>query len=92
MVQFQLVMSWAVNWDDVLARLDTTKFIAIAQSTTLSGRLAFAGVFALLIVWLILVPGSRLAESTEPTAWWRNVRIWAIVIAASQLLVYLLWV
>ena len=92
MVEFQRFEPWVIAWRNVLAQLDTPRFIVTAQTTTWPGRLAFAGVFALLIVWLLFVPGSRLVESTEPTAWWRNVRIWAIVVAASQLLVYLLWV
>ena len=92
MVEFQRVEAWVIAWRDELAPLDTSRFIVAAQTTTWPGRQAFASVFALLIVWLLFVPGSRLVESTEPTVWWRNVRIWAIVIAASQLLVYLLWV
>jgi hypothetical protein len=55
------------------------------------GRLAFAGVFALLVVWLLIIPGHRIGQAEHVPPWWKNVRVWAIVIASSQIAVYLLW-
>ncbi|NLS94507.1 MAG: hypothetical protein GXX96_20310 [Planctomycetaceae bacterium] len=55
------------------------------------GRLAFAAVFALLIVWLIVIPRDRIGQEERVPPWWRNVRVWAIAIAASQIAVYLCW-
>ncbi|MHB8900828.1 MAG: hypothetical protein ACYC6Y_18925 [Thermoguttaceae bacterium] len=55
------------------------------------GRLAFAGVFALLIFWLILIPGRRIGHAQQTPPWWRNVRFWAIGVAAVQMAVYLFW-
>ncbi len=55
------------------------------------GRLAFAGVFALLVLWLILIPGHRIGQADHVPPWWRNIRVWAILIASSQIAVYLLW-
>ena len=55
------------------------------------GRLVFAGVFALLVVWLIVIPRHRIDQAEHVPPWWRNVRVWAIVIASSQIAVYLLW-
>ena len=58
---------------------------------TIGGRIAFAAVFALLIVWLSLIPSGRIHSGGQRVAWWRNVRFWALAIAASQMLLYLLW-
>ncbi len=65
MVEFQPVEPGFIAWRNVLAQLDTPSFLVTAQTTTWPGRLAFAGVFALLIVWLLFVPGSRLVESID---------------------------
>ncbi len=72
-----------------LGRLPMTRLLA--ESAPTAGRFAFAGVFALLIVWLWLVPASRLSDQGPPAPWWRRSRVWATAIAASQLLVYLFW-
>ena len=55
------------------------------------GRLVYAGIFALLVVWLIVIPRERIGQAEQVPPWWRNVRVWAIVIASSQIAVYLLW-
>ena len=55
------------------------------------GRYVYAGVFALLIVWLLVVPGSRLYDDAVPRPWYRNVRFWAICVAATQVIIYLAW-
>ncbi|MFC1758061.1 hypothetical protein ACFL2H_04740 [Planctomycetota bacterium] len=65
--------------------------LLLAQSAPMSGRLAFAGVFAALIVWLLVIPSSRLMESDESTVWWKNARTWGVIVALSQMLIYLLW-
>jgi hypothetical protein len=53
--------------------------------------LIFAAVFALLILWLLAIPAKRLWGGDPPPPWWGNVRVWAIVVAATQLVVYLVW-
>lgn len=63
----------------------------LAIDDRLIGKWFFAGVFALLIVWLIFAPVERLGQAKQPAAWWRSLRIWAIAIAATQMVVYLLW-
>lgn len=55
------------------------------------GRVVFAGVFALLIIWLIVIPRDRIGHAERVPPWWRNVRVWAIAIATSQIAVYLFW-
>ncbi len=55
------------------------------------GRLVFAAVFAVLIVWLIIIPRDRIGQAEKVPPWWRNVRVWAIGIAAVQIAVYLFW-
>ena len=55
------------------------------------GRLVYAGIFALLVVWLIVIPRERIGQAEQVPPWWRNVRVWAIVIASSQIAVYLFW-
>lgn len=63
----------------------------LTQSSPLAGRLAFASVFALLLIWLLVVPSSRLMEADTSPAWWKKSRTWAVIVAASQMLIYLFW-
>lgn len=55
------------------------------------GRVVFAAVFAVLIVWLMVIPRDRIGQADAAPPWWRNVRVWAIGIAAVQIAVYLFW-
>ena len=55
------------------------------------GRLAFAGVFALLIAWLIVIPRHRIGQADRVPPCWRNFLFWAIAVAAVQMAVYLFW-
>ena len=65
--------------------------LAVALSAPMSGRLAFAGVFGVLVVWLLVIPSSRLMEEDESTVWWKRARTWAVIVATTQMLIYLLW-
>ena len=55
------------------------------------GKYLFAGVFAVMIVWLIVIPADRIGQAHAVPPWWKNVRFWGIFVATTQLLVYLLW-
>lgn len=56
-----------------------------------TGKAAFMTVFALLILVLLKLPTS-LVEATSPLPpWYRRVRLWAIVIATVQIIVYACW-
>jgi hypothetical protein len=52
------------------------------------GVAAFAGVYVLLFLWLCFMP-SRLLDEPAGRPWWKSSRLWAIVIATVQILVYL---
>ena len=65
--------------------------VIFAESAPLWGRLAFAGVFGILLVWLLVIPSSRLMEEDTSTVWWKRSRTWAVIVTASQMLIYLLW-
>lgn len=55
------------------------------------GKYLFAGVFAVVIVWLVMIPADRIGQAERVPPWWKNVRVWGIFVATTQLLVYLLW-
>ncbi len=55
------------------------------------GRWIYAGVFAVLLVWLMLLPRERIGQQKAVPPWWRNVRVWAVFVTVAQLLVYLLF-
>jgi hypothetical protein len=57
----------------------------------LAGKIAFIGVFVLLLIWLLLMPGRLIGQADGPPSWWRNTRVWAIVVTVVQILVYLRW-
>ncbi|MCA9147768.1 MAG: hypothetical protein KDA92_00650 [Planctomycetales bacterium] len=57
----------------------------------MDGRFVYAAVFAAVIVWLLVVPTSRLYDDDQVRPWYRNVRFWAICVAATQVIIYLAW-
>lgn len=73
----------------------------LLATAPLAGRLAFAGLFAVLIAWLLWLPNERLSDGAasgdQPEARRSNapsasfVRYTAVVIALMQLLLYLFW-
>ncbi len=52
------------------------------------GKWVFVAALGLLLVWLILMPKQLIGQAKGAPPWWRNVRFWAIVVAAVQLGVY----
>lgn len=77
----------------------TNMFLAQTASLPLAasggpwwGRAAMAGVFLLVLVWLLVLPGSLLGQSPGVRIpWWRHVRFWAAFVAVIQIAVYLWW-
>ena len=65
--------------------------VALAAGGPWAGKAAFIAVFALVLVWLLLVPGRLIGQTGARPPWWRNTRVWAILVAAVQILVYLRW-
>ncbi len=88
LMQYLLGLDWPLV-DTLLAMATETG--PAASDNRFLGKLAFAGVFAALIVWLVMIPAERIDMGDEKPVWWKNVRIWAILIAATQLTVYLMW-
>ena len=60
----------------------------LAATGKSAGKWVFVGALALLILWLIVMPRQLIGQAAGAPPWWRNVRVWAIVIAAIQLLIY----
>ncbi|HOY57591.1 MAG TPA: hypothetical protein PK640_05555 [Verrucomicrobiota bacterium] len=65
--------------------------LAAASGAGWVGKAAFIGVFVALIVLLASLPARMLGETECRPALWRNVRAWAILVAAAQILIYTLW-
>ncbi len=71
----------------------------LASGSPLAGRLAFAAVFAALILWLLWIPAEKLRDPSQPFSDYPTVRapsetrirVAAIAIAAIQLALYLFW-
>ena len=55
------------------------------------GKLVFVGALALLLVWLIAMPRGLIGQEEGPPPWWRNVRVWAVVVCTVQMLVYMIF-
>ena len=51
------------------------------------GKWVFVAALALLLVWLIFMP-ARLIGQAPGVPWWKNVRVWAIVVCVIQLAIY----
>jgi hypothetical protein len=73
----------------------TSTIVALAEAAPkaagFSGKWAFVAVLALLLVWLVLMPRRFIGQAQGVPPWWRNVRVWAIVVALLQLGIYLYW-
>jgi hypothetical protein len=66
-------------------------WLLIAAAPAWAGKAAFIGAFLLLVLVLVRLP-PHLAGETKPRApWWRNVRVWAILIAVTQIVIYACW-
>ncbi len=52
------------------------------------GKWVFVGALVLVLIWLIAIPRRLVGQGHQVPPWWRNVRIWAIVICLVQIWVY----
>ena len=62
--------------------------IAPADTSTW-GKWVFVAAMALLVLWLVVMPRRLIGQEHQVPPWWRNVRVWAIVVALVQMGVYL---
>jgi hypothetical protein len=65
--------------------------VLLAAGGPTLGKAAFIGVFVLLLVWLLLMPGRLIGQGDGRPSWWCNTRFWAIVVTVIQILVYWRW-
>ena len=63
----------------------------LATSGPWIGKLAFISVFVLLLIWLLWMPGRLIGHTDGRPPWWRNARVWAVIVTVIQILVYLRW-
>ena len=54
-----------------------------------SGKWVFVAALGLLLLWLVMMPRRLIGQQQEVPPWWRNVRIWAVVVTVVQMWVYL---
>ena len=52
------------------------------------GKWVFVGALVLVLIWLIIMPRRLVGQATQRPPWWRNVRIWAIVVCVLQIWIY----
>ena len=71
--------------------VDFSRWSVLVLDDRLLGQGLFIGVFVLLILLLSQIPAERLGHDGHPPVWWKNVRLWAVFIAATQLVVYAVW-
>jgi hypothetical protein len=56
-----------------------------------TGKAAFISAFVLLVVVLVLLPPRLAGETGLVVPWWRRVRLWAVVVALIQIVIYARW-
>ncbi len=66
-----------------------TQLVATGGPT--EGKVAFIAVFALLLVWLLIMPQRLVGEMEARLPWWRRTRVWAIMIVLIEIVVYYRW-
>ena len=83
----QVAAQWiAVQWSRIASRS-----LVLSLDDRLLGQCLFIAVFVLLIVLLLWIPDERLGHARSRPSWCFNVRIWAVLIAATQIVVYAVW-
>ena len=55
---------------------------------TIGGKWVFVGALVLVLIWLIVLPRHLVGQAERVPPWWRNVRVWAIVICVLQIWIY----
>ena len=65
----------------------SSSMLVLAQST-FDGKWVFVGALVLVLIWLIVMPKRFAGHEHETPPWWRNVRIWAIVVCVIQIAIY----
>ena len=68
----------------------STHACPIGQAWTLDrfdGKWVFVGALGLVLIWLIVMP-QRFVGQPKDSPWWRQVRLWAIVICITQMWIY----
>ncbi len=63
----------------------------LATGGPIEGKAAFIGVFILLLVWLLVMPRRLIGETETRLPWWRNTRVWAVLIVLVEIMVYYRW-
>ena len=63
--------------------------VLLASGGPWLGKLTFIGVFVVLLVWLLFVPDRLIGNVDGRPPWWRNTRVWAILVCLTQIVVYL---
>jgi hypothetical protein len=61
---------------------------AFPEHTLLQGKWVFVGSLILVLLWLIVMPRRLAGETAQRSPWWRNVRMWAILICLFQIWIY----
>ena len=62
--------------------------LAIAVTVS-AGKCVFLSAMLLLLAWLIFMPRRFIGQAEVVPVWWRNVRVWAIVVNVAQICIYL---
>lgn len=59
-----------------------------AESPQSLGKWVFVAALAFLLVWLIVMPRHLIGQAEGAPPWWRNIRVWAIVVCTIQMFIY----
>jgi hypothetical protein len=65
--------------------------LPVATGNNWTGKAAFISAFVLLVLVLVKLPPQLTGETDRQAPWWRRVRVWAIVIALTQIAIYACW-
>ena len=79
LIDWPLIQSPVIQWP------------LLAVDDRMLGQGLFITAFVLLILLLWRIPADRLGHEQNRPVWWGNVRLWAILIAATQIVVYAVW-
>lgn len=72
-------------WD----ALSEAVMTALAAMPLWSVKVLVIGIFAGLAIWAMTMPGDHAFRGAPDRAWWRDVRIWAVVVIGLEIIPYL---
>ncbi len=72
-----------------LAICSVAPLLVVEMGNVFWGKVAIVSVFALVTVWLIVMPDRFIGQDKVKPPFWKNTRYWAIFVALAEICIYI---